>query len=311
MVTAEKRDVLIVADDVAGDALATLVANTVRGVIRAIAIKAPFLAERRFDILMDVATLTGAELYSRQSGRQLDYLDIRDLGSATKVVSTADAAVIVGGGGSEQAIVSRIDALKAQLQTATNVHVRGRLEERIGKLSGGVAIICVGASSDVELKEKKARIEDALAAARAASAEGIVPGGGIALLNAVEALDGVVSEGDSNIGVSLLRRSLEEPARQNREERRRRWVSGRGCYSRTAGGGPEQEHRLQHDLGSVRGPDEVGRRRLRKSHAHCLGKCLEHRSDGTDYRDTCGQPPERGRVLGHRASLQKWEPTLQ
>ncbi len=214
LVTADRRDVLIVADDVIGDALATLVANTVRGVIRSVAIKAPFLGERRFDILMDIATLTGAELYSTLSGRQLDYLAFRDLGSATRIMSNADTTVIVGGGGSADAIRSRINALKVQLSTATNFHVRERLEQRIGKLSGGVAVIHVGASSEVEIKEKKARIEDALAAARAAAAEGVVPGGGVALLNATAALDHLDAEGDARIGVSLLRRALEEPARQ-------------------------------------------------------------------------------------------------
>ena len=205
------KNVVLVGEDVEGEALATLVVNKLRGTLNCLAVKAPGFGDRRKAMLEDMATLTGGTVISEEVGRKLDSVTVDDLGRARRIVATKENTTVVDGAGSEENIQGRIKQIKAQIEDTTSEFDREKLQERLAKLSGGVAIIKVGAATEVELKEKKNRVEDALSATRAAVEEGIVPGGGLVLIRASAALDSLKLSGDEATGVGILQRALERP----------------------------------------------------------------------------------------------------
>ncbi len=206
-----QKNAVIVAEDVDGEALATLVVNKLRGIMNVLAVKAPGFGDRRKAMLEDIAILTGGTVISEETGRRLDSATLEDFGRARRVASTKDDTTIVEGHGSEEAIQARINQIKAQIEDTTSEYDREKLQERMAKLSGGVAVIKVGAATEIELKERKARVEDALSATRSAVEEGIVPGGGVALVRAQRALEAVSLSGDELVGLNIIRRALEQP----------------------------------------------------------------------------------------------------
>jgi chaperonin GroEL len=208
-----KKEIVIIADDLEGEALTTLVLNKLRGTFHALAMKAPGFGDRRKEMLQDIAIVTGATLISEEVGRKLDTVELSDLGSAHKVVATKEHTTFVDGKGDKATIDARVSQLRAQLENTDSEFDREKLQERLAKLAGGIGVIKVGAATEVEMKEKKHRIEDAVAATKAAVEEGIVPGGGVALLRALPALDRVKAEGEEMVGIAILKKALEEPIR--------------------------------------------------------------------------------------------------
>jgi len=208
------KNLLIIADDIDGEALATLAVNKLRGTINVVGVKAPGFGDRRKDNLADLSAITGATLISEELGRKLDSVQVEDLGRARRIIVSKENTTIIEGGGKPKDVEGRVKQIKTALDTTTSDWDREKLQERLGKIAGSVAVIKVGAATEVELKEKKHRVEDALSATRAAVEEGIVSGGGVALINALPALDKLVLEGDERTGVAILKRALEEPLRR-------------------------------------------------------------------------------------------------
>ena len=208
------KELVVIAEDLDGEALATIVVNKLRGTFKALAVKAPGFGDRRKAMLEDIAILTGGQVISEEVGRKLDSVTIEDLGRARQVHSSKENTTIVDGMGDKEAIAARVEMIKKQIADTTSDFDKEKLQERLAKLSGGVAVIEIGAATEVEMKDKKYRVEDALNATRAAVEEGIVAGGGTTFVDILPALDKLEAEGDVKTGINIVRRAIEEPVRQ-------------------------------------------------------------------------------------------------
>ena len=281
---------LIIAEDVDGEALATLVVNKLRGTLHVCAVKAPGFGDRRKEMLKDIARLTGGQAITEDLGLKLENVTLKDLGQAKRVTVDKDNTTIVEGGGKKADIEARVKQIRAQIEDTTSDYDREKLQERLAKLVGGVAVIKVGAATETEMKEKKARVEDALHATRAAVEEGIVPGGGVALLRAVAALDKLKVSGEQQYGVNIIRRAIEEPLRQIAQN-----GGLEGSVVVEQGQGGQGRLRLQRGDGRVRGPGQGRRHRPDQGRARgAAARGVGVVDDADDRGADRGAPEEEG-----------------
>ena len=278
------KNLVIIAEDVDGEALATLVVNKLRGTINVLAVKAPGFGDRRKAMLEDIAILTGGKVITEELGRKLDSATVQDMGRCRKVVADKDNTTIIEGKGSDAAVQARIKQIKAQIEETTSDFDKEKLQERLAKLAGGVAVIKVGAATEVELKEKKHRVEDALSATRAAVEEGIVPGGGVALINAIKGLDNVKAKGDEQTGVEHPAPRPGRAHAPDRLQRRLRRRGDRGDRPPQAEGRQEPGDRLRRHHHGVRRPDQEGHHRPGQGHPVGPGECRLNRRHDPHHR---------------------------